>query len=72
MRNEDSERHPIAALREKKNTVLMLAHLVIAGAGLAAVFLLHEVYLGFFVALVSSGIVTFEKAVEAFKGRNNG
>lgn len=43
------------------------AGMVIAAAGLVTVFYLKEVYLGFAVALIGTGILPIEKAVEIWR-----
>ena len=61
MRQTDGEIHPAALERERVKTIKLYSGLVIAAAGLVAVFLLKEVYLGFAVALIGTGLVPFEK-----------
>ena len=61
MRQSDEDLHPAAVARRKKEVVKFYAGLGIAAAGLAAVFLLEEVYVGFAVALVGANIVPFDK-----------
>jgi len=62
MRKSDGqELHPEAASRVRKEVIRFYAGLAVAAAGLAAVFVLEEVYVGFAVALVGAGIVPFEK-----------
>jgi len=67
MRENDEGKHPAAVARERQQTVRFWAGLVIAAAGLAAVFVLEETYLGFGVALVGTGLVPFEKLAGVFK-----
>ena len=76
MREEDPSVHPaaierrrLAEMKARKDNVRFWAGLVLAAAGVTAVFLLKEVYLGFTVALIGTGIVPFDKAIEAFKGK---
>lgn len=65
---ESDEALPQEALdRIKRDRRKATAGLVIAAAGLAAVFVLGEVYVGFSVALVGAGIVPFDKVAGAFK-----
>lgn len=64
MRASDEEVHPEAVVRLKREGRRMWAGLVIAGCGLASVFVLHEVYVGFFVALVGAGLLPIDKALE--------
>ena len=52
---------------EKRKTIRFWAGLVIAGAGLVAVFYLKEVYLGFTVAMIGAGLVPVEKIGEMWK-----
>ena len=66
-RASDEELPPEAKARIRKETILFWSGLVIAAAGLAAVFLLKEVYLGFGVALVGTGIVPFDKIMAYIK-----
>jgi hypothetical protein len=77
MRKADNQPHPEALFREKRELVKIVGGGIIAAAGLAAVFILHEVYLGFGVALVGSGIVPFgvlvDKVMEFIgRGQRNG
>jgi len=64
MRESDGQVHPEAVARLKRESRRMWAGLVIAAAGIGAVFVLHEVYVGFFVALVGAGILPVDKALE--------
>ena len=64
MREDDGQVHPEAVARARRATVRMWSGLVIAAAGLGAVFLLGEVYLGFGVALLGTGILPAEKFLE--------
>ena len=50
-----------------KKRVQFWAGLVLAAAGLATVFYLQEVYLGFAVALIGTGILPIEKVAEIWK-----
>lgn len=61
MRENDEHAHPEAVARAKKEVIRFYAGLTVAAAGLAAVFVLEEVYVGFAVALVGANIVPFEK-----------
>ena len=67
MRDSDSELSPEAKARIKRENILFVSGLVIAACGLVAVFILHEVYLGFGVALVGTGIVPFDKIASYIK-----
>ena len=67
MREQDGDIHPAALARERRNRAQVVAGFVIAAAGLAAVFMLEEVYLGFGVALVGAGIVPFDKLANVFR-----
>ena len=61
MRQTDEAPHPAAVARARQERVRFWAGLVIAAGGLAAVFMLGEVYFGFAVALLGAGIVPIEK-----------
>lgn len=63
MRESDGDLHPEAVARAKREAIRLWSGLVIAAAGLGAVFVLDEVYFGFTVALIGSGIVPFDKAM---------
>lgn len=67
MRQTDTTKPPEAVARERKERVRFVAGLVIAAAGLAAVFWMKEVYLGFTVALIGTGIVPVDKITDVFK-----
>lgn len=64
MRESDGDLHPEAVARARRETIRLWSGLVIAAAGLGAVFVLHEVYLGFGVALLGTGILPAEKFLE--------
>lgn len=58
---------PEAHARLYRERVRFWAGLVIAAAGLVAVFLLDAVYLGFTVAMIGTGIAPLDKLMEAWK-----
>jgi len=60
-RQTDPIPHPAAVLRERQKTIKFWAGLVIAASGLLTVFVFKEIYVGFSVALIGTGIVPFEK-----------
>ena len=64
MRESDDGVHPEARARAKREAVRFWAGLVIAAAGLATVFVLGEIYLGFGVALLGTGVLPAEKFLE--------
>ena len=61
MRAADSEIVPAAANRARNERVRFWAGMVLAASGLVAVFLMQEVYVGFAVALVGTGLVPFDR-----------
>lgn len=67
MRDTDETQHPEAVARMKRAHIRFWAGMVIAAAGLVAVFLLDEVYLGFAVAMAGTGVVPFDKLTELFR-----
>lgn len=67
MRATDEQKHPAAIERERKDMVRTIAGLVIAAAGLAAVFWFREVYVGFSVALLGAGIVPVDRVAGLLK-----
>ena len=78
MRNEDEALHPKALERAEAARMEHVAALkrayggvAIAVAGLAVVFLWRELYVGFAMALVGTGIVPFEKLVAMLKGNGS-
>ena len=64
MRESDEGLHPEAIARARRATIRLWSGLVIAAAGLAAVFALGETYLGFGVALVGTGLLPADKLLE--------
>jgi len=67
MRQSDTTLPPEAVARKKREAARFWAGLVIAAAGLAAVFVMGEVYFGFTVALIGAGIVPVEKIAEVWR-----
>lgn len=58
---------PEAIARIKRERHKTLAGLVIAAAGLLAVFMLKEVYIGFTVALIGAGLAPVDKLIPLLK-----
>ena len=68
MRAEDTEKHPAAVARGKRDRLRVIAGLVIAAAGIVAAFKFPEhLMFGFTVALIGAGIVPVEKIPEMIR-----
>lgn len=67
MRETDEDVHPAALARERRKNIQFYAGLVIALAGLVAVFAFREVYLGFGVAMIGAGVVPVDKVAELIR-----